>query len=147
MRVAEILRESDDPFVQADIGTVLSMTSGGQFDRTITYVMKLSNGVWVTIALEGAEKGVERFSYVGAPVPLTDLHKAMQANRIGLIFKGLKRGEPISTSVQVNALPDGAVVVYPATQEECVKVGDHMERDGKTLPDWAFTRTNCLWLR
>jgi len=55
------------------------------------------------IALERVEKGVERFSYVGAPIPSRPTQ-----SHAGLLSRVSKHWI----------------------------IGDHIERDGKSIPDW-----------
>jgi hypothetical protein len=161
MRYHELLNESSDAFAEASIGTILTVKSSEQFG-SVHHVMKMANGTWQNVHPSGGDRGVPKFTLGDDAVDIAVLQQAFAENRIGLVLQGITPGDRLRSSIQVMALPLGAVIGNPRYRAILVDQGvagddardktsyrreaaGMTDTHGTILPPDVFTPDNAVW--
>jgi hypothetical protein len=140
-----LLCESESILDREALGTIIQVQPESDFGAT-TWYMKFADGTWRPI-LNFVHHTQPNALYRGDdPVDPQALLSALAAKRVGRPVEGLHPGDRITASVQMHALPDGAIIVNPQTGSVYHKKDGHFfSKDGKDLPADVFRSDNAQW--
>jgi hypothetical protein len=148
------------PFHTAKLGSVISVRFGESFSQITKNYMKVDDILWVEVLNDGYDRGNQRFIIpeTGDFVEQQYLQSVCQEDNSIEILAGITIGECIKNSIQVYALPDGAILENPNRVEKTivlkkngkfiVQVGKDMDGRslaGTELPGWSLTPENASW--
>jgi hypothetical protein len=155
------LVENEDRLSMEPVGTIVTLRSGDGFAETHLDYMKMASGEWHQVASDGGDRGVPIYRYLGTPIEIGILRKALEDGRLTRPIEGIKPGDTLRVGAQVHALPDGAVIVNPQIRrsmqdpnsafhqtgegEPYHKQNGKFFKNGKEVPDYAFTPENAMW--
>lgn len=146
MQVAARLTEDANIFDRELLGSIIQIAPESDFGNTLWF-MKFADSTWRRVVDFTYHRGQSTCRYNGdPPIDPHDLEVALAAQRVSRPLEGIHLGDYIKASVQMHALPDGAVIINPQTGSVYHKKDGHFfTADGKDLPSEAFRHFNAKW--